>query len=138
MIQILCTNGYMATFMPHHPMAASNGYIYVHRIVMATKLGRMLTSDEEVHHKNEMKTDNRVSNLEVLTSSEHRKLHRKSGKRLRDPGEPNPLVFCQCGCEERFPMFDDQGRYRRFISGHNKNTANTAGVKNPKKGARRG
>ena len=50
-------------------------YQLEHRIVMEGILGRKLDTDEHVHHLNSDRADNRPENLEVLTSSEHAKLH---------------------------------------------------------------
>lgn len=46
-----------------------------HRYLIEQHLGRKLTTDEVVHHKNGNKLDNRIGNLEVMTKSEHARLH---------------------------------------------------------------
>lgn len=45
------------------------------KYVMSVSLGRRLGRHEQVHHINEDKLDDRLSNLTVLTSYAHRKLH---------------------------------------------------------------
>ncbi len=46
-----------------------------HRFVVEKAIGRKLTRDEVVHHKNGIKSDNRLDNLEVLSRGEHTTLH---------------------------------------------------------------
>lgn len=46
-----------------------------HRALMQAHLGRLLTSDEHVHHINGMRDDNRLENLVVMSADEHRRLH---------------------------------------------------------------
>jgi hypothetical protein len=61
----------------------SRAIIEEHREVMERVLGRALTADEVVHHKNEKRDDNRPENLEVMTRAEHARLHARERARRR-------------------------------------------------------
>lgn len=63
------SSGYIEISLANHPNARKNGWMAEHRAVMSIALGRALTTDEEVHHKNGIKDDNRIENLELWNMS---------------------------------------------------------------------
>lgn len=65
----ITVGGYVELKKPDHPNSDSNGLIKEHRYVMSAYLGRALKSHEQVHHINGVKTDNRISNLELWSTS---------------------------------------------------------------------
>lgn len=70
--------GYVVWFDPDCMHANSHGHVYEHRYVMGEHMGRKLLPNETVHHKNGNRSDNRVENLEVWSTSQPR------GQRIED------------------------------------------------------
>ncbi len=65
---IVDKDGYMKIRFRRHPYS-NRGYVYEHRLVMESKLGRLLNKSEVVHHKNGNTLDNRAENLELFQSN---------------------------------------------------------------------
>lgn len=56
-----------------------SGYVYMHRWIMQQKIKRRLRPDEQVHHINGNRKDNRIENLQIMTRSEHTMYHKRKG-----------------------------------------------------------
>lgn len=71
------SRGYVLVLMPDHPNAI-NGRVSEHRLVMESIIGRPLLRQENVHHINGVRDDNRPENLELWVTSQ------PAGQRPRD------------------------------------------------------
>lgn len=72
----ITAKGYIRILKPNHHLSDQNGYVYEHRLIAETILGRKLVKGETIHHKNGDKTDNRPENLAIFNGSgEHTRFH---------------------------------------------------------------
>jgi len=71
------SNGYWIVYSPGHPNAniQGSGYVKQSRLVVEKHIGRILSRNEDVHHINKNRDDDRIENLTVLSKSEHRSIH---------------------------------------------------------------
>jgi hypothetical protein len=58
-----------------HPLGDLNGYSYEHLVVWCAAGRPRPLRGWVLHHKNGVKTDNRLDNLECITRAEHNRLH---------------------------------------------------------------
>ena len=90
--EIMSSYGYILEYCPGHPKPCDTGNkttrVRQHRLVIERNYDKfdpkyfeeingwiVLKDEYDVHHINEIKTDNRLENLQILSKSEHSKLH---------------------------------------------------------------
>lgn len=56
---------------------AEKGQFYIHRLIAIAEYGIEAVKENDVHHINGVKWDNRPSNIEVISPQEHGKIHRE-------------------------------------------------------------
>lgn len=75
--------GYVTLILPEDVPGGPYKTIAAHRAVMARHLGRGLSKKENVHHKNGIRNDNRLENLELWSTSQ------PAGQRVEDK-----IIWC--------------------------------------------
>lgn len=68
------TDGYVQVRSPNHPKAI-NKYIKRAILVAEKKLGRPLKLGEITHHINQIRDDDRLENIIIMTRAEHNRIH---------------------------------------------------------------
>ena len=72
------SNGYVQIRMADHPRVNSGGYVLEHILIAERAIKRLLPFGAEIHHFNEIRSDNRNSNLIICESGTyHKLLHRR-------------------------------------------------------------
>lgn len=67
--RVIDPDGYVLVKAPDHPYKDRHGYVREHRLVMEATLGRCLTREETVHHKDGDKENNSSDNLQLFASN---------------------------------------------------------------------
>lgn len=67
--------GYIYVWEPDHPKAFMyDGWYPEHRLVVEKQIGRVLETEEIIHHKDGQKDNNAPDNLQLVTKTEHQEL----------------------------------------------------------------
>jgi hypothetical protein len=74
--------GYYYIYKPEHPFSNATGYIAEHRIIWEEHHKACLLPWSHVHHKNGIKTDNKIENLTAMTKRDHRSHHNRESKTI--------------------------------------------------------
>jgi hypothetical protein len=119
------SDGYVLVTSADHPFKV-NGYVFQHRLVVEDRMRReapdhhfiveidgvkYLRRDIDVHHKNEVNTDNRPENLIACTAAAHRDMHdgRPVMRGTVWPEADHEIEFTdrqvQCKCEKCGDLF---------------------------------
>ncbi len=70
--------GYVLLHRPEHPNSYKSGRLLEHVSVITEHIGRPLLPGENVHHRNGVRDDNRIENLELWSTSQ------PAGQRVED------------------------------------------------------
>lgn len=79
----LTSQGYKRIWQPKHPLADKHGCVLEHRMVYYNHFGPIPTG-HQIHHKNGIKTDNRIANLVAMSNSQHQLEHQKEGTLVKN------------------------------------------------------
>lgn len=82
-------DGYRFIMQPDHPRAAHKGHVLEHLIVAEKALGKSLPVGAEVHHVNEIKSDNRNNNLVICQDTAYHQLLHQRLDAYKACGNPN-------------------------------------------------
>lgn len=115
--------GYIFIWKPNHPKCNNQGYVLEHRLVYEEYHKCCLLPWIEIHHKNEITSDNRIENLKPVTHKEHMQIHMTGNQIRKGSGLDRSNTFCsQCNSKETY--INKKGRPVWFNDGNGGNLCN--------------
>lgn len=99
--------GYTMILMPEHHRAERSGYVMEHIVIFERETGIEIPDGCCVHHINGNKSDNRISNLCMMTHGAHTVLHSTGRKHTEET-----KAKIRCKTKERFSNKQDHPSYK--------------------------
>lgn len=96
---------YVEILNRHHSRTHANGCVLEHIAVAEAALGHPLPPKVEVHHVNEIKSDNRPTNLVICEDAAYHRLLHVRARVLRAGGRPSADKICST-CQQVKPRTD--------------------------------
>jgi len=98
--------------IPYEVRSKSSKYILEHRLVMIGELGRLLSQDEVIHHKNGCRFDNRPFNLELTDKKGHMIHHPIWNKGMKTKLKTTKEWFAEYRCANRAQINRNNRAYK--------------------------
>lgn len=124
--RMLSKHGYVKVRVgTDHPLADPNGYCYEHLLVWVAAGREKPRHGQILHHRNEVKTDNRLNNLELLDRVAHAAEHQ--GERMLDDDQVRAVRERFAGGEDGTALASEFGvpfqRIYRIVKGETRRGA---------------
>lgn len=101
--------GYVCYRRPGHPRATSRGFVYEHILIVEAAIGKPLRATAEVHHVDEVRSNNANGNLVACQNRSYHQLLHQRARALAACGDPSALP-CNACCS-----YDRQSDMRTWV-----------------------